>query len=441
MSMFHIKPLNIPEYLFYILLFSIPFNLRYIFVSGETYIGGVFSYTQSLMFYGTDLLFILLIVSWVFWGEKKKPILDKWFQTTIAALLLWLVLGSFHVKPISLALFHVIKWIELLLLIWVTPRLGINLTRVLAVLFVASVSQAILGIIQFHVQHMVGLKILGEYVAPIGTSGLATIDTIHGKLVRAYGTFPHPNVLGAYLLIGLSAGLFFVSRETKKNLIDLGLAILVSCGTIVIAIGIFTSFSRAAWIASVLIFLIFALRLLYMKQFLKFSTVVLLLLVSCGTIVWHYKTPLTSRVGESFVQSKAIEQRIDFNKIGVNIYKTTPLTGVGAGNYINKVQERYNLEGWQYQPAHNIYLFLAVELGAVGIVLFLYILWMCLRFTWNKKSYFEYFTLLTIFFSFILISNFDHYFVTIQQGELMFFSLLGLMLVNNYPKDVNVSSN
>jgi len=46
------------------------------------------------------------------------------------------------------------------------------------------------------VQHGLGLGILGEYMPRLTDNGAATFNTLSGKLLRPYGTMPHPNVLG-----------------------------------------------------------------------------------------------------------------------------------------------------------------------------------------------------------------------------------------------------
>ena len=76
--------------------------------------------------------------------------------------------------------------------------------RTAVAFIVGALLQAALGIAQFAVQHDVGLRWLGEPVLRTDMRGVAVFyDIHHAKILRAYGTFPHPNVLAAYLMTAL----------------------------------------------------------------------------------------------------------------------------------------------------------------------------------------------------------------------------------------------
>jgi hypothetical protein len=78
-----------------------------------------------------------------------------------------------------------------------------------------------------------------------------------------------------------------------------------------------------------------------------------------------------------------------------------------------------NLQSWDYQPVHNIYLLILAELGIIG-----FILWLIPVLFLTKKSSF----ICSLLFIVILaISLFDHYFWTLYFGILLFWLTLGLM--------------
>ena len=62
------------------------------------------------------------------------------------------------------------------------------------------------------------------------------------------------------------------------------------------------------------------------------------------------------------------------------------------------------------QPVHNIYLLLLSEAGVIGLFMFLWILWRA------KKHW----VILIVFF----LGLVDHYFLTLQQGQLLLVILL-----------------
>lgn len=77
-------------------------------------------------------------------------------------------------------------------------------------------------------------------------------------------------------------------------------------------------------------------------------------------------------------------ERGRYIKGAINILLTHPFFGVGIGRYTNAVQSLYpNHPAWSYQPVHNIYLLILVELGIVGVSAFIALLY----YTLKKKTY------------------------------------------------------
>ena len=64
-----------------------------------------------------------------------------------------------------------------------------------------------------------GFWFLGESILGPEIPGVAKIVVAGGKILRAYGTFPHPNILAAFLLLGLFSSYYFLfrNRETRDN--------------------------------------------------------------------------------------------------------------------------------------------------------------------------------------------------------------------------------
>jgi O-antigen ligase len=92
------------------------------------------------------------------------------------------------------------------------------------------------------------------------------------------------------------------------------------------------------------------------------------------------------------------------------------------------MQQMFHVQRWEYQPSHNIFIYIAASTGILGLALFVWILWKIFSSTWNAPSSDWKFTLLVLGFSMLFVSLFDHFLVTIQQGQLIFALILGLML-------------
>lgn len=446
----HINRKKIVEWFFYLFLISIPLQTRIIYATDQAYVSWYFNYHLAIILYLSDLIFLVCFTLWFTWNI---PHLNKNRENTYIFIFLLLVLGLiglFHVKQFNLGWYSWIKWLELFLVFIFIARFTSNIrARVLNLLFIVGVLEAMLGILQFHVQHDLGLGWLGEYIAPLGTPGLSTISIGTDKVIRAYGTMPHPNVLAGFLVFPLLLGFYYVSSAfsklsaDKQDYVSRGTftAIIVSSvGIVLILWGIAVTFSRSAWLGAGIGILLWLIYLLFQKSWKNLGLSLVLVIVSCGTLFFSYKPYVLARGNLNLEQSNvAISDRKFFNSLALEEFKQKPWFGVGIGNYIPELVAKKNLEPWQYQPPHNAFLMLLVEWGIVGLGIFLFFIGHI--FYLNKKNFKEpLFVLLSIsLIAIVIISFFDHYFVTIQQGRLILFTLLGLLASLQNLKDYVVS--
>lgn len=426
--MFHVKQfLNsvikrpIHEVLFYFFIFFIPFQTRIIYHPDQAYIGWYFNYHLAFFLYFTDIILLSCLVSWMF-DKQRENIRGKRIFWLILAFFGLILLSLFHVKRIDIGWYQTFKWGELLfLLLYISETFTEKAHYILSagILFASAMFQAIVGLIQFHVQHSLKLSLLGEYIAPIGTPGLATIETPIGKIVRAYGTFPHPNILAAFLVFGLILGLFLVSRGTKW------IRAIVIPGLFIIGLGLFVTFSRLSWLVAAFAIICFTIYYI-MKQKRGLAVAILVpIIVSCVTVLIFAPDTLKARVTDN--NSASVTDRYFFNRLGLDLMKRFPVLGLGVGNYVEGLRDLNDLEAWQYQPAHNIFIFIGAELGIAGLGLFIMILFEVFSRLKNVPRETLTFTFALLGSIFLLMGQFDHYFVTIQQGRLMFFIALGMI--------------
>jgi O-antigen ligase len=427
--MFHVKQfinnlINRPihELLFYVFLFLLPIQTRTLFKPETPYINWYFNYHLAFFFYLTDILLIACFVSWLMFDRPNPNILLKRLFWLILAFFSLILVTLFHVKRLDLGLYQASKWLEVLILVLYVSQISktqLQFRIASWIIFISALIQSLIGLIQFHVQHSLKLDLLGEYIAPFGTSGLATIQTSAGKLIRAYGTFPHPNILGAFLVLGLICGLFLVSHGTK------GHKIAISLGLFLISLGLFVSFSRLAWLSGAIAILGFLTYFWIKREQVAGTAIMMICLVSCATILVFAPKTLKARISDT--NQASITDRTFFNQLGLDMTKRFPVLGVGVGNYVEALKDLFVLDPWQYQPAHNIFIFIAAELGILGVSLFIMILFEIFsvfkNIVWEPLT----FSLAVLGILFLLMSQFDHYFVTIQQGRLMFFIVLGLI--------------
>ena len=422
--LYNLRNFKIHEILFHVFLFLIPIQLRILYNPESAYIDWYFNYHQAMFFYLSDIVLLTCFIAWFIFDFPKELLKSRIFRLILGFFAL-LALSLLHVKQISaLQWYETWKWVELfILIVYVeqTFKTRVQFLIPFTMLFIGAVCQSILAIAQFHVQHGFGLSFIGEYIAPLGTSGLATLNFGTEKVIRAYGTMPHPNVLGAFLVLGLIIGLYLLSR-TKTSVSR----VIVSCGTILITLGIFVSFSRMAWSAAAITFLAYLIYMFHAKQYKQFWLTLAIGIVSCGTILILWSKYLLVRTTD--IDPTSISSRGLFNNMTVELIKNHLVLGTGAGNYIETLKSIFHVQPWQYQPAHNIFLVITAQFGVLGLGLFLKLLYE-LSVKLINVSRRETITMVCVFAGviFLLMGQADHYFFTIQQGRLIFFTILGLI--------------
>ena len=186
-------------------------------------------------------------------------------------------------------------------------------------------------------------------------------------------------------------------------------------------------------------------------RFKELSIVILLMII----IIISNLSLIQARFGDSLISNNgklpdnsAISDRSFYNNVSRETIYEDFILGSGLGTYIFQIDgylEENNIEqklqSWQYQPAHNIYFLIASEIGIVGLLFFLLFIMYVIsdsiknvsnvsRETFLSTRKLNYF-LLAIFISFLFIGLFDHYFWTLQQGRLIFWLVLGMILINS----------
>jgi hypothetical protein len=79
------------------------------------------------------------------------------------------------------------------------------------IIFISTTFQVFLGLIQLFLQRSIGLRWLGEQVLSVDIPGVSSIIINGVELLRAYGTFLHPNIYTGYLITSLL--LYFLLKK------------------------------------------------------------------------------------------------------------------------------------------------------------------------------------------------------------------------------------
>lgn len=440
MKNFNLK--NIINWLLYLFLFLLPLQTRWLYEIKELN-GGFWEY-GSAAFYGTEILLWLIVFLFIaayffnrdFWRSlvsKSNGLNLKFIAVSIlAGILLTVLLASSLDFNISYDwFFHLLEaWcfvvIIFLLSKWEDKDFGFWLNFSF---WLGGVAQAVLAVVQFFAQNIIGNKWLGMATHFASQGGTGVIEFGEGRFLRAYGSFGWPNSLGIYLavvwLIGFLVYLKLSGVAAKRKILNLKNLVLV--GQLVILLGLFLSFSRAAWVAAAAGVLVFLIVEFFKKRtdFKNTLNLVFVNLIFALILVLVFKPLLFARLDfANRLEGRSIEERSEQYLDSQDFIKNNFWLGVGAGNYTTALFKKYpNLNSWDYQPAHNIYLLSVVELGILGAALYWALVFLGFKYIGknNPES-------LGIILSLLVFGLFDHWLFSLYTGILFFWIILGVSL-------------
>jgi O-antigen ligase len=349
-----------------------------------------------------QLLFFLAVAAWLGRGAIRRRI---WVPRTALTvpLLLFLTIATislFNARSLDYGLKELTKWIEMGLIMFMVVdlasetragHLSSHLSQqrvasrkarrtVLAMLLLAGLSQAIIGIWQF------GLR--GD-----GPEHFEILD----RFYRAYGTFEQPNPFGGFMaitaglavgvLFGLLAGRFEKARAGERWLSgDWMWTAFVAICAVLTTTALLASWSRGAWLGFIISL---GTLLLFLPKRRWFGVLLLLILIVIALISMRINVmpaSIVERVGSfrddlSFSDVRgedindanyAVLERLAHWQAAVNMAQDNLLLGVGFGNY-EPAYDEYALLNWPYPlgHAHNYYLNILAETGILGILAYL----------------------------------------------------------------------
>ena len=237
---------------------------------------------------------------------------------------------------------------------------------------------------------------VGQYV--FGVAELRWVDASRFGDIggRVTSLFSNPNILAVYLLLYFPFSLWSAfSLENKGRM-----RIFYGITTVFCAFCILFTWSRGAWLAlgfEVLIFLIFCSK--KSRYMLRFTP---LLFILVPLFPSNFKSRLLSigDLGES-----SIRYRLQTWGGTLQMFKHYPF-GIGVGERAwRAIYPHFAVSGTKtVMHAHNVFLQVATELGMVGMILFLLLIFTALLSACKKKN----FTMVTVVSGAIVMGLFDH---------------------------------
>ena len=163
------------------------------------------------------------------------------------------------------------------------------------------------------------------------TPGVAVVESGTSRLLRAYGTFPHPNVFGGYVAFGIVA-LAWLSRfvRTRGHLVGTLLASVLLGATLIV------TFSRSAWLGLFVAFLFLIAMMLWHKRLppRRAIPIMILGLASILATLTIFHAQVFSRFDPSQrLEVISIEERASQYQTFGEVFLSSPIMGVGPSAY------------------------------------------------------------------------------------------------------------
>lgn len=401
---------------FYLLILILPTQLGKHFWPQFSFINGLRIDYLSPTLYLTDIVILLIFIFSI--KELLVKIQKKYFSVFLLFISL-LLTGILISKNPGAGLYGLIKFLEFsFLFVYVSLRKSeIKENLIVFLMSLSVIYESLISILQyFNGGSLNGIfYFLGERFYNAQTPGIANVS-INGELfLRPYGTFSHPNVLAAFLVMYMIVIMFFLLRKAK-GFLKVFLIATIILGTT----SLLFTFSRTGILSWVLVlFLSFANA--FLKKYKNFTRNFSLFVLLFISLLMIFYFPLSQRIFNFNLTDQSITQRETLINDSFKMISNYPLLGVGVNNFLNNLHN--NSLPYLLQPVHNIYLLVFAETGILGFLFLIFFIFILL-----KKIYVHHsFESLVILMVILLMSSFDHYFLTIQQGQILFAFFLGLI--------------
>jgi O-Antigen ligase len=442
------KQITLLEALLGILVFYLPIQCRYErvlkilakrFCSLTIFVTPNFD--QVLHFYITDLVMIALLITCL--SQCWSALREHWSLALFIGISL---LSGILSKNGSFAWLYM-SWAQMalpiLLCIVLSKKIGTKGgVRLFCWVFLgAALLESAISLGQYFLQGPIGLKHFGEQNIDslhcasfcMANKSLWILDklfdtqTASEVILRATGTFPHPNILGGFMGVALLITSWLFLEMPKRLLwkqIWLGAAIFFQIFIL------FITYSRAAlfgWIGAFSIFLFLACRLYPIKSL---AIVVIVGGLLSGLLLQEQLLNRGGVINYNQVAKMSDLQRLTYQEIALKIAKQHPWLGVGWNQFLLYAKAAAGKDvpqDFHFLIVHSIYFLLLAETGILGLSCFLFFAISLIWRAWRGGITRERVLLLPIWLFLLAVGFCDHYLLTGQHGRILLFVSAALL--------------
>ncbi len=414
------------SYLLAFFVFLIPWQSRFIYK--ELMLDGQLWEYGRLGLYSSML--VLLVAALAFgisrsdqWHLSKH----KWWYALVFYALIFCICQPLPI----LGLYYLLFIFGTILFIFLAQHVAKK--NILWAILFSGLVQSILAIYQSLTQNISANKWFGIAEQLAQNRGVSVLEIGDMRILRAYGSLPHPNMLGGFLVLAILVALYLwhdiyvqsekVDWQIKKIKKYATPVCFILFSLVLMSFGLLATFSRGALLALAATLLFVFIFSLIKKDKLTFYIAIkyfILLLLSFWAFSMYYPNLWTSRLDfNNRLETKSIEDRkatysqLDWTKPKEIIFGQ----GLGLNTYW-AYQKDNTISVDKVQPIHNWFLIALAELGLAGVFMLLALLYFYVKknlWSVNKNQIWSSSFVLLL----LLLGLFDHYLWTSWTGWLM----------------------
>lgn len=317
---------------------------------------------------------IIIIIAYLLTNKiyVKNSIARSYYAFIIISIITALIPGNYH-----FGLIYILKFISILCIYLIVYFLCAWLENFERTILKTIIASAIIPLV------------LGLYQIIFNKEA----SLIAGDLNRIHGTFVHPNVFAFFLLIIIAVSVIYLLNYNQKNLF---LYFIIALSLV----ELYSTYTRGAWLGLAFMVIIYTTfsKIKFSNKLLIFTLIIFLIIPLYTPIADRFANVLSTNPEES-----SLATRVYIWKEMFILAFHKPLLGYGIGSFKTLSSHVLN---WGIE-AHNDYLKLLVETGALGLISYLVIQWNTLATIIKKKhpNYRVLFIFLTVFFLLSLADN------------------------------------
>lgn len=388
----------------------------------------------TIQFFITEAVLWFTIVLFMLWYKRQSRggtpthwfSLDRIFLSSILLFIIYTLSTRFFALSSDIAVQYGLYMVEALCLFFVLTFGPLQLHESLEWFVYGSIVPALLGISQFITQTTFASTLFGLSVHDRLIPGTSILETVAvSRLLRAYGSFTHPNAFGGYLFFVCVALVGFYVTQ-KERIASYKNALVGAAGGLALG-ALFFTFSRSAWVSFCIFFVGVVLYSFKRKKYTVQKICSIAFIILCALVMTYRGFVISRFTFNNIHEQTSVEERIGGYGEAWKLFKQYTVLGTGPGNYTAALYVADPEQpGYVYQPVHNVYVLFLVEWGLIGTLLLINMkLWYLVvfrKYVWNNKT-----KVVLMVVSILPIALLDHYLISSYVGILLTGIFSGLL--------------